>query len=319
MWKENNIMKFRSNGKLMLTGEYLVLKGARSLSLPLRFGQELQISEKEGLKQLSWNTNVKNVHWFDAMYSIPEFAIANTNDFATAKNLRDIFLAARSLKPSFLTEEKTFIIHSNIEFDINWGFGSSSSLLVNIAHWTKVDPYELHFLCSNGSAYDIASAMANKAIIYQLNDRKPMVQEIDFNPPFADHLYFVYLGQKRKSNDAVRHFERNTSDYTAEIETISAISEALIRSDNYRDFEKGILLHEKVMSKILKTPKIGKTRFFDFKGTAKSLGAWGGDFVLLMTEQSEDYVRAYLKRKDCQTWFRYNDLVLNKNEVNSDV
>jgi mevalonate kinase len=319
MLEVNNKMRLRSNGKLMLTGEYLVLKGARSLSLPLRFGQELHINEEEGIKQLSWNTNMKGVHWFDARFSIPEFAVANTNDFSIAKNLREILLAARSLNPSFLTEEKSYLIESDLEFDINWGFGSSSSLLVNIAQWAKVDPFDLHFLCSDGSAYDIASAMSDKAVIYQLKEKTPIVQEIDFQPPFANNLYFVYLGVKKKSNEAVKNFNTDAADYSKEIEEISFITDELSRVDSFRDFEKGILHHEKILSKILNTPEIGKTRFFDFKGSVKSLGAWGGDFVLLMTEQPLEYVTSYMKRKAYKTWFRYNDLVLNKKEINLNV
>lgn len=312
-------MKFRSNGKLMLTGEYLVLKGAKSLSVPLRFGQDMEVSEREGVKQLTWTTNVNAVHWFDARFSIPEFAIANTNDFPTAQRLREILLTARSLNPTFLTEEKSYRIESNIDFDINWGFGSSSSLLVNIARWAKVDPFELHFLNSNGSAYDIASSMSYKPVIYQLKERNPIVQEIDFQPSFADKLYFVYLGIKRISTEAVKNFESEKKDYTKEIKEISSITEDLSIIDNFRDFEKGILRHEKIIAKILKVPEMSKTRFIDFKGSVKSLGAWGGDFVLLLTEQPKEYVSAYLNRKEYKYWFRYNDLVLSKNVMNSNV
>ena len=35
--------EFRSNGKFMLTGEYLVLKGATALALPLKLGQSLDV------------------------------------------------------------------------------------------------------------------------------------------------------------------------------------------------------------------------------------------------------------------------------------
>lgn len=308
-------MKFRSNGKLMLTGEYLVLKGAKAFSLPLRYGQELEVIKQKGIRQLSWSTNVNGTHWFDAKFSIPEFAIANTNDFPTAQNLREILLAARSLNPFFLTEELSYFVNSNIGFDINWGLGSSSSLLVNIASWAEIDPFSLHFLCSNGSGYDIASSMTNQPVIYQLLEKKPIIRKIDFNPGFKDHLYFLYLGNKRKSIDAVNEFESSSVDYTNEINEINTITEEISHTQSYNEFKKAINQHENIISKLLKTPEVGKTRFFDFKGSVKSLGAWGGDFVMLMTEQSADYVTSYLKRKDYKYWFRYNDLVLNNNEI----
>ena len=38
---------FYSNGKLLLTGEYLVLDGAKALALPTKMGQNLQIATLE--------------------------------------------------------------------------------------------------------------------------------------------------------------------------------------------------------------------------------------------------------------------------------
>ena len=38
-------MKFYSNGKLLMTGEYFVLNGALSLALPTVYGQYLEIND----------------------------------------------------------------------------------------------------------------------------------------------------------------------------------------------------------------------------------------------------------------------------------
>ena len=38
---------FYSNGKLLLTGEYLVLNGAVALAIPTKFGQTLTIPASE--------------------------------------------------------------------------------------------------------------------------------------------------------------------------------------------------------------------------------------------------------------------------------
>ena len=57
--------KHYSNGKLLLTGEYLVLDGAKSLAIPTKFGQDLVISKiKE--PQLIWGsfTNTGEC-WFE--------------------------------------------------------------------------------------------------------------------------------------------------------------------------------------------------------------------------------------------------------------
>jgi hypothetical protein len=63
---KQTIKSFHANAKLMITGEYLVLRGAHSLSVPLKFGQTLQLTEHPGIPAIGWTTYVKEHHWFDA-------------------------------------------------------------------------------------------------------------------------------------------------------------------------------------------------------------------------------------------------------------
>jgi mevalonate kinase len=60
---------FYSNGKLLLTGEYLVLEGATALAVPTKFGQDLSV-EKIKEPQLIWGsfTNTGDC-WFEAVLS----------------------------------------------------------------------------------------------------------------------------------------------------------------------------------------------------------------------------------------------------------
>jgi len=55
------IKKYFSNGKLLLSGEYLVLDGANALAIPSRYGQSLEVtvSEKEGISWTSKDINGK--------------------------------------------------------------------------------------------------------------------------------------------------------------------------------------------------------------------------------------------------------------------
>ena len=52
-------VKFNSNGKLLLSGEYLVLKGAKSLSIPTRFSQTLEVSNNSSGK-IKWESYDQN-------------------------------------------------------------------------------------------------------------------------------------------------------------------------------------------------------------------------------------------------------------------
>ena len=49
------MQKFYANGKLLLTGEYLVLDGAQALALPTKHGQGLIIEERKE-KGLKWES-----------------------------------------------------------------------------------------------------------------------------------------------------------------------------------------------------------------------------------------------------------------------
>ncbi len=58
-------MKFYSNGKLLITGEYVILDGALSLAIPSVFGQTLEIIEDES-KHISWiSKNSDGKIWFN--------------------------------------------------------------------------------------------------------------------------------------------------------------------------------------------------------------------------------------------------------------
>ena len=58
-----NPASFYSPGKLMLTGEYLVLYGASSISLPLKLGQSMKVSVGPGKPLLRWLSKARGKTW----------------------------------------------------------------------------------------------------------------------------------------------------------------------------------------------------------------------------------------------------------------
>ena len=164
-----------SNGKLLLTGEYVVLDGAKSLAVPTKFGQDL-IIEKIKEPQLVWGsfTNTGEC-WFEAVFDLPKLRLVNATfnsdkegsaEFI-AETLQEILQAARSLNPNFLNSENGFVVKTNLTFPQNWGLGSSSTLINNIASWAKVDAFKLLWNSFKGSGYDIACAQNDSPIFYQ--------------------------------------------------------------------------------------------------------------------------------------------------------
>jgi len=51
--------------------------------------------------------------------------------------------------------------------------------------------------------------------------------------------------------------------------------------------------------------------FPDFNGQIKSLGAWGGNFVLVASSDTSEQVRNYFLNKGLTTVFSFDELILN--------
>jgi len=89
--------------------------------------------------------------------------------------------------------------------------GTSSTLINNIAQWLQIDAFELLNNSFGGSGYDIACAQYDTPIFYRLENQKPNVTPVDFQPQFASNLYFVYLNQKQNSKNAIAaYYNKNT-------------------------------------------------------------------------------------------------------------
>ena len=56
---------YYSNGKLLLTGEYLVLDGALSLAVPTQFGQSLTVETIDERKLIWKSLDEKGNIWFE--------------------------------------------------------------------------------------------------------------------------------------------------------------------------------------------------------------------------------------------------------------
>jgi hypothetical protein len=101
----------------------------------------------------------------------------------------------------------------------------------------------------------------------------------------------VHLNKKQDSKKGIARY-RNTSVDEKTIQRISDISNKLLMCYTLSDFEKLMNAHEEIISEIIKLPTIKEQLFSDYPNTIKSLGAWGGDFVLATgTEKEMEYFR----------------------------
>ena len=304
---------FRSNGKLLITGEYVVLDGAISLALPTKFGQSLNAEKisKEGINWIAFNN--ENEKWLEAFFEI-EKLLLKPDITPTAKSVSEedyllkILQTANSLNPRLLKETKGFNVTTDLDFPKNWGLGTSSTLINNIAQWFQIDAYKLLELTFGGSGYDIAAAQHNNAITYERTNEKSNVLNVDFNPNFKDELFFVHLNRKQNSRDSIQHYrDQSKTELQKNIMKISSLTSQFLTCETLKEFELLIEIHETIISKIINTPKVKSELFPDFPGAIKSLGGWGGDFVLV-TGKTPDM--NYFSKKGFNTIIPYSEMIL---------
>lgn len=300
---------FYSNGKLLITGEYVVLDGAKALAVPTKYGQSLLV-ETLDTPEIIWKSiDNNNVTWFETTFQINELSkgVFNSENLIS-KRLFQILNTAKALNPKFLNDKKGYSVTSKLDFPRNWGLGSSSTLLNNIAQWAKVDPFRLSNATFGGSGYDIACASNDTPIIYCLKERKPSITAFIFNPSFANQLHFVHLNQKQNSREAIKTYQDNKKHIPETITRIDRITEELSNCDTLNEFENLIHLHETLIGKITNQTPVQNRLFNDYKNAIKSLGGWGGDFVLATGDT--DYVTTYFKYKGYHTIIPYTTMVL---------
>ncbi|NND09410.1 MAG: GHMP kinase [Saprospiraceae bacterium] len=306
---------FRANGKVLLTGEYLVLDGALALGIPLSVGQRMQVSEGSG-SEIVWESLRPNgEQWFTGRFDLFGFDPIKTSDEAVALRLKEIFESAVRLNSDFLSKWKKYRVRTEMDFEPEWGLGSSSTLITCIAAWADVDPYDLLETTFGGSGYDIACAMSDHPVLYQSDDLAIDVQDAAFSPRFSDNLYFVYLGQKRDTRLAAREYaEKKVS--SKDINEVSTISRSICTANNLSEFDSLLKAHEELIGTVLGKKPVKQDLFDNYWGEVKSLGAWGGDFVLATSSKSATETEAYFKNKGYHTFFPYKQLALCKAGVN---
>ena len=303
--------EFYSNGKLLITGEYAVLDGAKALAVPTKFGQSLEIETSEG-KNIEWNSfDELGDLWFQGEFEFKNGGFEHIKgEKEVSERLIEILNEAHKLNPEIFSAGKTGIrVNTRLNFNRNWGLGTSSTLINNIAKWFNVDAFKLLKNTFGGSGYDIAAAQNEQAITYQLTENGASVLKSNFHPDFSDNIFFVYLNEKKNSRDAIEHYKAlPEANKTGLTEKISSLTEQFVNCTTLTEFELLINIHETLISKALQTPKVKQERFPDFPGAVKSLGGWGGDFVMVTGEKEE--VFEYFNKKGFKTIFAFKDIVL---------
>ena len=302
--------EFYSNGKLLITGEYLVLDGAIALALPTKFGQKL-IVEKGTNREISWvSHDADGSIWLDLQLSFDAILKKNIlEESESVKNtLIEILHQGYLLNPDFIDDSEGYQITTQLTFPRNWGLGTSSTLINNIAQWLKVDAFVLLNNSFGGSGYDIACAQNDCPILYHLVNGKPIIEKVTFEHRFTENLFFVYLDKKQSSKSAIASYYNNKNSHLGDdIVANNKITQAVLNAKNLQEFAFALEEHEAAMSTILEMQPIKESLFPDFNGVIKSLGAWGGDFVLAISQENPV---DYFNNKGFETVIPYRNIIL---------
>ncbi len=305
------IFETRAQGKLLLTGEYFVLDGATALAVPVRFGQSLWVEAGDSIGKMSWQSqNPDGSVWFKAEFVWPGFQILNASDENTAQTLAGILRACQRQNPSFFIENQSFRVFTQNDFPREWGLGTSSTLIAALSRWAGVDPYKVLFETLGGSGYDLACAYAEGPILYRLEGQTPKVTPCQDLPlAVTDHLYFVFLGKKQNSREGIAHYRERVAKNPEIIEKVSRLTERFLEDKTLAALNSVLLEHELLVSETIELPRAKDLYFSDFWGEVKSLGAWGGDFVLVTSERPEAETRAYFLGKGFGVFLTWEEMV----------
>lgn len=295
-----------SPGKLMLTSEYFAVDGALVLAVPTKLGQEFFFEEKyDGKSIIFWEAYHQNKLWLKAVIDYKNWQILETNITSSAEFILKVLKNVQSLSEIQFKNTYTYHLKTNLQFPPDYGLGSSSTLMNNLAEWANIDPFHLNSISLGGSGYDIAIAKTKSAVLFQ-NKPEIRFEKINFSPKFKDELIFIHLNQKQDSREGINLYKSKIKSQNL-VDEFSDLTRNILLCNELENFSDLMLLHEQKISDFIEIPTV-KSKFFpDCPTFVKSLGAWGGDFVMSAKfEGFEDYFWG----KGFSTVFDWCDLIV---------
>ena len=298
-------MEVYSNGKVLLTGEYVILDGALSLAAPTKFGQYLRLRESQS-NLINWKSiNFDGNIWFECLITSDTLEVKSTSSKKISNTLVEIINLIRDYNPTFLKKCGSDI-STNLTFEKNLGLGSSSTLISNLSKISGVNPYTLNNKIYKGSGYDIACAESISPILYKLEKDRRTINQVSFKPSFNECIYFVYLNKKQNSFSEIKRYNKNKASISI-INEISNITSEILVCNSIDGFNKLIEAHELIISKLISKKTIKDVLFKDFDGSIKSLGAWGGDMIMVTSHNNPSW---YFKERGYSTIFKFKELLV---------
>jgi mevalonate kinase len=291
--------------------------------VPVRYGQSLAVNSlPDGPPELHWRSlDEQGATWQAVRFKLPDLSIVSASDVAVAERLASVLLACRAANSTFLAEPQALEVTTRTDFPRSWGLGTSSTLVAAVARWAGVDPYPVLAATFGGSGYDLACAFADGPLLYSNAGRTEGLPfpglpgderacRVPFEPPFAEQLHFVFLGQKQDSRLGIQRYRALNQPKQTLLDRVSELALQTLEVADFQTFTQILLEHEQLVSAALDLPRAQDLHFADFPGVVKSLGAWGGDFVLAASPLDAAATRAYFAEKGHSVCIPYGEMAL---------
>jgi hypothetical protein len=112
------------------------------------------------------------------------------------------------------------------------------------------------------------------------------------------------LNKKQDTNNQIKIFNTNKISQKTLL-AFSELTKKFLTSNNLIQFQDCIKKHESLLSKELKSKSIKELLFPDYQGEIKSLGAWGGDFILAAGPLESP---SYFSKKGFETVIHFKEM-----------
>ena len=254
--------------------------------MPTSFGQHLSVESHQGPEHVLWEAlDHENRQWFTAGFD-HEGRVLHCSSADMAEKLQGFLAPVRNSN----AWNAPVRVQTKVDFPRLWGLGTSSTLCALLAQWAEIDALSYRKL-HGGSGYDLACAQASGAISYALVDGEPEVLPVQL-PEVLQSVVFVYRGAKQQTDSSLKLVGRKPFS-AAQCEEITQLSEGFLQANSLNELESIIEQHELLIANHLGLERAIEGPFKGIRGQVKSLGGWGGDFVMLTRfEENRQWLEA---------------------------
>ena len=124
---------------------------------------------------------------------------------------------------------------------------------------------------------------------------------------FGNNPKVKYSRKSLVNSTLIKRYKEKGVKRKEVVNLISEISQKIVKAKNLGGFIELIDEHENIISNMIELPTVKQQLFSDYFGAIKSLGAWGGDFILATGDENTP---EYFKERGYTTILSYSEMVL---------